>query len=267
MEAINAHGLNRVKDRMEQRRFRCDEMNTRKRKTVFRSDDSVHDAMDDKKKIAHRERIANHFVRHTRNHRFTRCFSLPGKRWHFENLLHEKRKRRAVNFVAAERVYRTLEYSMRYMPRAGKTTAGFLNVDNVTLATTNKATCANMTSLALMRRIADGDKSWSRLGFWDCFWWDLQSPLICLDVALMVKLLPKCLNKEADLVPFAITFLVGRDTMPFESNTGGSPIAKRAACLARQMKQHHWSVRIQNLHQYQSKKGAQMGLMIGTIRR
>ncbi len=243
------------------------------KKSVFISEqaDGVHDAIDESLKESHRERIAKYFAKYTRrlHGHGRRCFSLPGSRWVMERMLSELNlggnKSNRWMFIGAERRLATLETGQQWMPRRQRGVV-FGEPHGIQCAETDRAKCVHLPMLDLMKCINRQPNIGNAYGKWDCFWWDLQGPLISLDMASATALLPRCLNAEQTCVPFAITFLVGREHVEFDDN-GESPLNRRIDAYLKQMRRKEWRICLSHTEQYSSSNGSQMGLMIGTINR
>lgn len=261
--------------RLTDKRLRSSEdgLSSQSRQMVFaeerEGDVYSNNAIDDREKQKHREYIAQFFDHHTvsiSKDKKRRCFSLPGKFWAFENCLHGFRsnKKQWWSSRCVERSLQTLEYGLAFMPRRRGEPAGWSNNNyKFQEASSDAAVIAHCSAIEAMFAINKCQNAKGRLGKWNAFWWDLQGPL-SNELAHMCAMLPHCLEKESDIIPFAVTFLIGRDGITTNS---GDPLHIRCDLLEKQLRRSEWDIRCDSRIGYQSANGANMGLYIGTIER
>lgn len=208
-----------------------------------------------------RDRVAAHIAENRDTHvGYTRFFGLPGAEWRFEREL-AARIRRSM-FVGVEREWGVLEYGARFMPRGAwkgnlhydapwwvrRKDAWLMeqeaDVGKFDGYQTNRARIlhCDLDSLLRTRRALANDpvrrKLWSefrgRFFNWAAFWLDLFSPVGTL-LPLLASI-DKCLLPVAVRVPFAVTFLVGRDdeaTMAALDQERGDPVERRTRLISR----------------------------------
>lgn len=276
MEA-NTAGLNRIKHKMNSRAFRVDSSATQKRVSVRKHDRDhlCHSSMNDAVKDRHRKLLIEFFKQHTKAYQVgkpnkRRVFTLPGREWKFEQRFHQslsKKNKKHVFYIGAESQQQTMDYGVRYMPRVEKEcyweTMEPVDGLKATYLTSETAAWCHLPIGTLMWLIARNAKFSKAFGKWDCFWWDLDGPLMSIDVAKMLTLLPRCLNKQRDVVPFAVTFKLGRDPLGADPSQRG--LKGRVKALVKQMKQPRWLIHVEQKEQYQSVNGSQMAFVCGLI--
>lgn len=224
-----------------------------------------------------RNRVLDHFLAIGKKNNI-RCFSLPGEKWLFENMLFDSRER--VLVVACEHDSVTFERGVKFMPGIRHTRHewwvkelnDYVSVFN---STTNDAYFLNVHARLLLTGNCTFShwktrSSATRLYYFNAIWIDAFGPLGCESY---LDTLHGIAKRQIRNVHCAFSFMIGRDQTDvcrvFDLFADSSALDRRASFITTLFKNHNRQFVVTDTFSYPSwntEGSVTMGTVLGILK-
>lgn len=217
-------------------------------------------------KPAERTRVASFILDH--NSSRPRLLTMPGSCWRFERLVQHMRGDDGAFFIAAERHWSVHEWALRHMPGDGRShfavPLGTSDTDILRGHVTSDAVALNADVqnlpfiVPLLPRSAKSKQQQRRClrtqcDAWTGAWVDLFGPIGTIPVARLLAHSHRLFAPYVQAVPYVITGLCGRDTVPL--GPGTDPVQRRADMVSAALSVEGWSASVADAWTYPSLTG------------
>lgn len=230
-------------------------------------------------KAPHRERVLR-FILDNHGSKVPRLMTNPGPQWIFERSVERELGKYKAYFIGIERSQSILEYGLRWMPGNRKMTPHMRSMgSDIVNFVSAKATVLNarveyvVRQMFCMQNVPMGVFKNNRnvkkttkshfKGFTGA-WIDIFGPLGTPELAKFLRHLPQLFSSGP--IPFAFTFLYGRDRLPFPESDNGCPLESRAEAIKCELTARGGRFDIRDTWWYPGWGGCRMATVCGVWR-